>query len=182
MAIQPDKDFMDSIINTWGGRKFNFLNPEPTDIFIEDIAHALSLQCRFNGHCTDFYSVAEHSVEVMRVVESLGAENNIIMTALLHDAAEAYIGDVVSPLKKVLKDYQEIERRVESTIAKRFSLVYPMPEVVGFADKNVLEREFRTLDPFSENGASYKGLEPKDAEELFLKEYRRLSLGNVEGE
>ena len=88
----------------------------------------------------------------------------------------------MSPLKKVLKDYQEIERRVESTIAKRFSLVYPMPEVVGFADKNVLEREFRTLDPFSENGASYKGLEPKDAEELFLKEYRRLSLGNVEGE
>jgi len=167
---------MDSNITTWGGRKFNFLNPEPTSIFIEDIAHALSLQCRFNGHSTDFYSVAEHSVEVSKLVESQGATNKIIMTALLHDAAEAYIGDVVSPLKKVLEDYQEIEHRVESAIAERFSLVFPMPDIVKRADKETLEREFRSLRPFIDKRNKMRCLSPKRAEALFLHEYRRLCL------
>lgn len=167
---------MNSYITTWSGRKFNFLNPEPTHIVIEDIAHALSLQCRFNGHCSEFYSVAEHCVEVSRLIEAQGHPRNIVMTALLHDAAEAYIGDVVSPLKKVLVDYQDIEYTVESAIADKFSLVFPMPEAVREADREVLLLEFGSLQPFTDTPGRLRCLPPKEAETLFMGEYKRLCL------
>ena len=143
---------------------------------IEDIAHALSLQCRFNGHCSDFYSVAEHSLRVSRLVEWLGNTRDVVMTALLHDAAEAYIGDIVSPLKKELPDFTSIERVVESAIAERFSLLYPFPEVVHRIDKEVLSLEFATLRPFCEEDKAKTCLSPKEAEEEFLAAYRRLSV------
>ena len=168
---------MDSTITTWSGRKFSFLNPEPTDIVIEDIAHALSLQCRFNGHSTEFYSVAEHSVGVCRLVESMGEGRNIVLTALLHDAAEAYLGDVVSPLKHRLPDYRKFENVIEAAIAQRFSLVYPFPKSVHIADKKLLEKEFGSLHPF--NGTTTLScLPPKEAEKLFLSEFRRVGLSN----
>mgnify|MGYP001281995576 CR=1 FL=1 len=164
---------MDSTITTWSGRKFNFLNPEPTSIVIEDIAHALSLQCRFNGHSTEFYSVAEHSVGVCRLVESLGEDRNTVMTALLHDAAEAYLGDVVSPLKQKLPDYRGFEGVVEAAVAAKFSLIYPFPKVVHVADKELLHREFGSLHPFNAT-TTMSCLSPKDAEQLFLDEFRRV--------
>lgn len=165
-------------ITTWSGREFNFLSPEPTDILIEDIAHALSLQCRFNGHCTKFYSVAEHSVEVCKMVESMGEPVEVVMTALLHDAAEAYIGDIVSPVKKYLHDYVALERILEQAIANKFSLEFPFPEAVHRADKEVLKIEFATLQPFCEPSESRERLSPDEAEEVFLQHFRRLSLVN----
>ena len=168
---------MEESINTWSGQQFNFLNPEPTQILIEDIAHALSLQCRFNGHCEKFYSVAEHSIAVCKLVEARGYSLEVIMTALLHDASEAYIGDIVSPLKKALPDYQVIEQGIEKVIAEKFSLQYPFPEAVHKADKDILELEFSSLKPFSkEPSGALRCLSPEAAEAAFLDEYRRLGL------
>lgn len=90
-------------IQTYSGRRFFPLDPRPADVKIEDIAHALSNKCRFNGHCLTFYSVAEHSVRVATLAMSRhgGAEKSTIgLQALLHDAAEAYLPDICSPIKR----------------------------------------------------------------------------------
>src|SRR5262245_27549306 len=96
-------------MQTISGRKFWPLDPRPEEVCIEDIGHALSLVCRFGGHCHTFYSVAEHSVRVSLLAEDMAkssahwTDENIRMIALsglLHDAAEAYIGDMVRPLKR----------------------------------------------------------------------------------
>lgn len=164
---------MEPFITTWSGQRFNFLTPEPTTIRIEDIAHALSLQCRFNGHCDEFYSVAEHSVEVCKLVEEISMERIIVLTALLHDAAEAYTGDVVSPIKKLLPEFNRIETNLERHIAERFGLLYPLPEVIHAADKKMLQEEFSSLKPFCENSPK-RCLSPLAAEAEFLKHFHRL--------
>lgn len=106
---------------TFTGRQFWPLDPRPEDVCIEDIAHALSMQCRFAGHCRTFYSVAEHSVRVSREVERYELAMNgryglslyiLMFAALLHDASEAYCVDVPRPLKPYLTGYKEIEHGV----------------------------------------------------------------------
>ena len=104
-------------IQTFTGKKFPLDNPDPALIDIEDIAHALSLLCRFNGHCTRFYSVAEHSVHVAREIDL-----KLAMVGLLHDAAEAYLGDVPSPLKAQLSQFNAFERKMEQAIGERFGI------------------------------------------------------------
>jgi hypothetical protein len=123
----------DTYIRTYTGRKFWPLNPDPADIDIIDISHALSNICRFTGHTAYHYLVAQHSVEVSWLVGS--------MEALMHDAAEAYICDLARPVKRQIADYVEIECRVEEAIAKRFGLVYPWPKEVKKADDEMLLRE-----------------------------------------
>jgi hypothetical protein len=105
-------------------------------IDIGDIAHSLSMQCRFNGHCERFYSVAEHSVLCSRYVEP-GYE----VAALLHDAAESYIGDIVKPVKVELEDFLIVEDRIEKVISDRFGLEFPFPEAVHRVDKQMVLRE-----------------------------------------
>jgi len=80
-------------ITTYTGKRFHYLDPQPEEIDIVDIAHALSLTCRFGGHCKEFYSVAEHSIRVAEIVPK-----EFQLLALLHDAGEAYTGDVQSPI------------------------------------------------------------------------------------
>ena len=126
-------------ILTVEGEYFDFVAPGP-GISLEAIARGLSNICRFNGQCRTFYSVAEHSVWVSRVVPSEWA-----LVALLHDAAEAFIGDVTKPLKNLLPDYQAIERRVECAIAAKFGLPLAMPEEVKAADRQMLWVEQRQI-------------------------------------
>lgn len=113
-------------ILTYTGGRFYPLDPRPEDIDIRDIAHALSLTCRYNGHCKMFYSVAEHSVRML-LEESLPG---LGIWKLLHDAAEAYISDVPKPIKPMLKEFRPIEDNILRVIAERFGLPpYPKDDI-----------------------------------------------------
>jgi 5'-deoxynucleotidase YfbR-like HD superfamily hydrolase len=134
-------------MQTVGGRKFVPDAPDPASIDIEDIAHALSLVCRFGGHTRELYSVAQHSVLVCDAVSDLGGTLEEIRYALLHDASEAYIGDVVWPLKQSerMRGYKVIEDRVMKAILERFGIVGDEPPIVKRADLILLSTEKRDL-------------------------------------
>lgn len=127
-------------IQTYTARQFFPLEPRGEDLDLHDVAHALSLQCRFNGHCRAFYSVAEHSVRVARLLAP-----ELSLWGLLHDAAEAYLSDLPSPIKVQLPAFQRAEERLLELIAHRYGLCWPMPEEVALADRRLLATEARDL-------------------------------------
>lgn len=109
-------------ITTISGLHIDLLDPDPDNIIIEDIAFALSNICRFVGHTKYFYSVAEHSVMAAQYC-SYDTENpEKVLNTLLHDATEAYLGDVSSPLKHILPDYQRIENNFHRILYTKFGL------------------------------------------------------------
>jgi 5'-deoxynucleotidase YfbR-like HD superfamily hydrolase len=126
-------------IATWTGR-IDPLNPSPEEINIEDIAHALARQCRYNGHCDGFLSVARHSIWVSEHLEAQGLDIRTQLTGLLHDAAEAYLGDLVRPIKQSEfgQAYLKTEAVLEEMIAEVFGLPFPFPQSVRDADHHVL--------------------------------------------
>lgn len=129
-------------IETFTGRRFDPLHPDPELIDLEDIAHSLSLLCRFIGHCKQFYSVAEHCI---RVAELCSIESKL--AALLHDAAEAYIGDIARPIKYGIAsaDLKEAEERLLGTIYKKFGASPYDAKEVKEADDIMLATEARDL-------------------------------------
>lgn len=169
-----------SWIQTYVGKQFWPLAPRPEDLDIRDIAHSLSLQCRFNGHCGVFYSVAEHSV---RVAEQLPGE--LALWGLLHDAAEAYLGDLTRPLKRQAEAqwFNDAEDELLRVIAATFGLAWPMPAAVRAADDVLLVTEARDLmveppadwrleaEPLTER---IEPLAAAVAESLFLERFETL--------
>jgi hypothetical protein len=127
-------------MQTYTGRAFFPMDPDPDDIDPDDIAHALSLLCRYNGHVDRFYSVAEHCVLVSRAVPAEDA-----LWGLLHDATEAYVGDMIRPLKRSMPEYRAAEDRVMAAIATRFGLTGEMPASVKNADNRILLTERAAL-------------------------------------
>ena len=123
-------------ILTAAGGYFDFSDPVASEIGIGEIAHALSHICRFTGHVRRFYSVAEHSWHVSHLVPR-GDE----LAGLLHDAPEAFIGDVSKPLKMLLPDYAAIEERVEAAVLGKFGLPAQLPASVKHADLQMLRVE-----------------------------------------
>jgi hypothetical protein len=115
-------------ISTRSGNLFNFDEPS---FNIKDIGHALGMTCRFGGHCEYFYSVAEHSILVSEIMEEQGHDP---MEGLLHDACEAYLGDVVSPLKARLPEYKLIESRIDKVFRKEYNLPETMSAECKLAD------------------------------------------------
>jgi len=119
-----------STIRTYTSKLIDLTAIAPSDIDIVDIAHSLSNLCRFNGHSRKFYSVAQHSCWV-----AAHCPPEYKLEGLLHDAAEAYIGDVTRPLKQLLGEpYKQLEQSIELAIALRFGLTYPWPDSVKDAD------------------------------------------------
>jgi len=128
-------------MRTYTGRFVDPLNPSIGDINIEDIAHALALQCRYNGHSLVHLSVARHSLWVSQEVELRHPyDYTLMLAALLHDASEAYLGDMIRPLKHrpEMAFFAEVETRMEDVIASAFATPYPLPQAVHDADKKVL--------------------------------------------
>jgi uncharacterized protein len=129
-----------SWIQTASGHRFDLLAPQLEQIHIEDIAAALANLCRFGGHTNAFYSVAQHSV-----LASFVAPADIRLEALLHDASEAYVGDMVSPLKQELPQYTAIERGIKARIWEKFGLRFGVSDAIRKADLVMLATERRDL-------------------------------------
>lgn len=181
------------IYQTHSGKRINPFDLAPEQIDINDIAHHLSMLCRFNGAVVNFYSVAEHSVRVSRMAERLAAAeqkgqqhaNLIGLYGLLHDASEAYLSDIVSPVKRTpeFEAYRRIEADLQQRIYTRFGLTGPTPEIVHQADTRMLGIEGISLliDPlpvFAELAAGAPALEhqfrPSQAKSAFLTRYEQL--------
>lgn len=129
-----------SWLQTYTGTKYWPLDPRAEEVNIEDIAHALSNVCRYAGHTSRFYSVAEHSVLVSKLVAP-----ELALQGLLHDATEAYILDVPRPLKPYLTNYAEIEELNWKVIAEKFNVDVEMHPSVKHADNAILVKEMSVL-------------------------------------
>ena len=160
------------------GKLFDFLDPHGSDFDISDIAHGLAHVCRYAGQCRAFYSVAEHSMLVADTVDEFAYE------ALLHDAAEAFIGDVTRPLKQLLPDYKRIEVMIEDAMICRFGLDRRSKDLVKQADLRVLAAEQTQVmasgcaDWAAEAGIEpapvvVRNLDPVAAKHAFLLRYER---------
>ena len=111
---------MGTYITTYTGKHFEPANPDPEAIQIEDIAHALSLICRGNGHVKTFWSVGQHSINCAKEAWARGLSNRIALACLLHDASECYMSDIPRPFKKELPEYQALEERLLGMIYEKF--------------------------------------------------------------
>jgi hypothetical protein len=130
-------------ITTFRGKKFHYLDPDPEDIDIRDIAHALSMTCRFGGHVREFYSVAEHSMRVAILVPP-----RLMIPALLHDAHEAYLHDVPRPIKYDMPGYKEMADRIQRAIDIKFNIDKLSVEdeaIIKNADNVMLMTEAKSL-------------------------------------
>lgn len=135
-------------MTTQSGVQFDLEHPEKTEIRIRDIAHSLARLCRFNGHTINLYSVAQHSVHVSELVALTNPE--FALDALLHDAHEAYLGDLCGPIKKFLRyhsgdaqpcEWDRLENAFQARVAEVFGLVSPVPSIVHEIDERILSAE-----------------------------------------
>ncbi|MBL8015523.1 MAG: phosphohydrolase [Candidatus Doudnabacteria bacterium] len=168
--------------DTFSGKRIFPFAPEVEQISILDIAHALSNICRFGGHTKEFYSVAQHSILVSQHCDPTDA-----LWGLLHDASEAYIGDLTKPIKQLeeLKPYRDAEDRLHRVISIKFKLSETIPESVKRADKVMLMTEKRDLmkaaDLRVKQNIDIKPLPkriiplpPKTSEQLFMERFNSL--------
>jgi 5'-deoxynucleotidase YfbR-like HD superfamily hydrolase len=171
-------------ILTYTGRKFWPLTPRPEDVCIEDIAHALANMCRYTGHCAQHYSVAQHAVLVSFAVPPAFA-----LKGLMHDASEAYLPDLASPVKRhpIMAPYRAAEERIMNAIGVAIGLTRPLePAEVKIADGRMLATEARDLlqtmhpdwsIPFEPYPDRITPWSPADAKRAFLNRYNELHHG-----
>ncbi|MES2299219.1 MAG: phosphohydrolase [Pseudomonadota bacterium] len=168
-------------VSTFSGNRFYPLEPRIDHVAIEDIAHGLAYQCRFNGQTCEFYSVAQHSLIVASLVPP-----PLQFAALLHDAAEAYLGDMVKPLKVLLPEFAEIEDKVSAIIARTFAIDFSNYAPIKRADLVALATEKRDLMPHSVERWDYLDdiralpdpivtLSPGEAKRQFLARFAQLA-------
>lgn len=166
-------------MQTFTGKPFYVMDPHPEDIDAIDIAHGISMQCRYNGHVSRFYSVAEHCVLVSDYLAESGASPHDVLYGLLHDGTESYVGDMVRPLKKHMPDFSAAEDVVMGAIAARFGLISAeMPQPVREADTRILLDERAelcatppnawTVDDLTPLGVRIRGWDPAVAKEMYL--------------
>lgn len=168
-------------MQTFSGEPFYPLSATEDDIQIVDIAHALGMVCRYAGHVRKFYSVAEHCVLLSHTVDPEHA-----LWALLHDAAEAYVGDMVRPLKHHMPAYQAAEDRLIEVISTKFGLPGEMPRQVHEHDTRIVldEKEqlmapsrepWGLLEGFTPLGVTIAAWDPHKAGEEYLARFHSLT-------
>jgi len=168
-------------VSTFSGNRFYPREPRIDRVAIDDIAHGLAYQCRFNGQTREFYSVAQHSLIVAQQVPP-----HLRLAALLHDAAEAYLGDMVKPLKVLLPEFSQLEERVQDIIATAFGIDFSDYGPIKRADLVALATEKRDLMPHSVESWAYLDgiaplserivlMSPGEAKVAYLDAYARLS-------
>lgn len=173
----PRSDWM----QTYTGRAFYPLEPAAADIDPVDIAHALSLLCRYGGHVDRFYSVAEHCVLMSHAVAPENA-----LWALLHDATEAYMGDLIRPLKLAMPAYREAEDRLMAAICDRFGIDPACPAEVKTADNRILRDErdelmmrpplpWASIEDVPALGVRVQGWDPLTAKRAYLARLAELA-------
>jgi uncharacterized protein len=191
-----------SWILTSTGRQFYPLQPRAEDVCLEDIAHALSLKCRFTGHCREFYSVAQHSVLVSEYLAAQGATPELQLAGLLHDAAEAYLPDVATPIKEALYVVDPL-LHPEAFGVTEYRLLHAICELLGvqsglcylpqikLADRVLLMTEKRDLmatppEPWDHAVPHLWNTiipqPPREAKQSFLQRYGRLQKAIKESE
>lgn len=193
-TVDPDNGWM----QTFSGRRFYPLAPKAADVELADVAHGLAMVCRYGGHARKFYSVAEHCVLVSEFVE-LHARNagrspedvkRLAQLALMHDSAEAYIGDMIRPLKHQpeMSEFRRAEAAIEIAIAEAFKLRWTPEahEIVKRIDDRILVDEISHLMPepemylrpwlqdMSPLGAHFRCMSPDVAKSAFLARYREV--------
>ena len=132
-------------IRTFSGIHMSPADPRPEEICIEDIAHALSLMTRANGHFPVFYSVAQHSLDCAAMAQAEGRSSREVLACLLHDASEAYLSDITRPVKGCLPEYRRIEQVLQEMIYEKYLIAPPTErerEIVKRMDDTCLYYEF----------------------------------------
>ncbi|HLJ02890.1 MAG TPA: YfbR-like 5'-deoxynucleotidase [Solirubrobacteraceae bacterium] len=153
-------------LQTVSGRWLNPFDPDPEQIDIGDIARALSNQCRFGGHCRAFYSVAQHSVLVSELVAQRGGDVEDVFAALMHDAAEAYLGDMPHPIKHrspLGAAFREVEEHLERALRERFGIRADVAALKP-ADRALLATERRAFSAETWHWPELEGIEPLEIE------------------
>lgn len=147
VADKKQYDLMndDPVIRTVTGKWVNVFDPKPEMFDIEDIAHALSMQCRFSGHLPYHYSVAQHSIFCYKQAITRELDKKERLTALMHDCSEAYLVDIPRPIKKQFSQYKVIEDKLMYTLAQVFNFNYPLSENIHKIDNSMLQIEWDHL-------------------------------------
>jgi hypothetical protein len=178
-----DKEWM----MTFTGRQVLPLALNPEDVDIRDIAHATAMQCRYNGHVTKFYSVAEHMVHISDAVLRYTNSPVAALQGLVHDGNEAYTGDMIRPVKNSLKaayaNWKEVEDSNERAIAAALNLPYPFDPMIKECDKRIIVNEkthlFGPNKPwdwdFEPLDIEIRGWLPHTAEGMYLSQFGRLT-------
>ncbi len=178
-------------LQTVSGRWVNPFDPDPDQIDLGDIARALANQCRFGGHCRAFYSVAQHCVVVSELIEAEGGSASDALGALMHDAAEAYLGDLPHPIKhrsELGAAFREAEKPLDAVIRDRFSLSGDAAAIKRI-DRALLATERRTFSAETWHWPELEGVEPLELElrawtadeaaEAFLRRFEELDARRV---
>lgn len=154
------------VIHTFTGKWVNVFNPKPEMFCIEDIAHALSYQCRFGGHTKKFYSVAEHCCRGTETAKDK-------FTFLMHDCSEAYLLDIPRPIKLKLANYKEIEDGLTNVLAEKFGFKYPFDEDIKKVDDFMLQIEWGCI-MLQEPRFNLTPWHPSAAKKKFLELFEEL--------
>ncbi len=161
------------------GRYFDFENLDNEILSIEDIAHGLAMTCRFGGHVNHFLSVAEHCWWISHLVPP-----EMALEGLLHDASESVLGDIPKPLKRIMPQYNEMERQLEANIAKQYGIRFPYPPDIKVADSRMLVTEQEQLFDRKDTRVFFAvevfdikihGWTPFVAEKQFLKRFANIT-------
>ncbi len=172
-------------IRTYTGLIFDPMKMRPGEVRIEDIAHALSMMTRANGHLNSFYSIAQHCLNCTAEAQSRGLDERICLACLLHDASECYIADIPRPVKHRLKGYAEMEERVSKTVFEAFGLSGLKQhefDIIGTIDDALLYYEFEALTghiintnrPFISMAHDFSQKDIKEVEREFLAKFGEL--------